>query len=157
MTLAASRVIRCDAARLFAMWTQPTHLVRWWGPRDVTCVAADVDLCVGGRYRIGNLFPDGRVVWIAGIFERVEAPCLLIYTWCVELDPQTGDGAFAEGASTHERVTVRFEAIDAGTLVSVLHEGIADDATRASHARGWQGCLEGLVRYAEDAISRSAS
>ncbi len=147
-SLAVTRVIRRDAASLFAMWTQPSHLVRWWGPRDVACIAAEVDLRVGGRYRIGNRLPDGRVLWIGGAFEVVEAPQLLIYTWRIELDSPADEGS---SAATAERVTVRFETTGVGTLVSVLHEQIADDATRASHAHGWEGCLDGLARYAEAA------
>jgi hypothetical protein len=61
--------------------------------------------------------------------------------------------AAADPAS--ERVTVRFETVGAGTLVQVLHERIADGATRASHSAGWEGCLDGLVRYAQAALGDS--
>lgn len=51
------------------------------------------------------------------------------------------------GASTCERVTVRFEPRDSATEVIVLHERIADDATRNRHAHGWAGCLDGLEAF----------
>jgi len=33
---------------------QPAQLKQWWGPESVVCVDAQIDLRVGGRYRIAN-------------------------------------------------------------------------------------------------------
>ncbi|HKW00126.1 MAG TPA: SRPBCC domain-containing protein [Vicinamibacterales bacterium] len=135
ITLVVRRTIRASPERLFDAWTQPAHLLKWWGPAGVECLDAQVDARVGGRYRIANRLPDGRVLWIAGEFERVEPPSLLVYTWRVE--PQ----------ETAERVTVRFESRDNATDVVVVHERIADAATRDMHDRGWRECLEGLEAF----------
>jgi uncharacterized protein YndB with AHSA1/START domain len=137
-TLVVRRRINATPEKLFAAWTQPTLLVRWWGPQGVTCPAAEIDLRVGGSYRIANRFPDGTVVWIAGIFEVIEPPHRLTYTWKLE----SRDGPV-------ERVTVCFEAHGAATEVVVTHERISDDAARTSHERGWNGCLDSLLKYAE--------
>src|SRR5215831_11946252 len=64
--LVVRRVIGAPAAKLFDAWTTPEALLAWFGPRDVRCIAADIDLRVGGAYRLGNELPDGRVLWIAG-------------------------------------------------------------------------------------------
>jgi len=136
-TLVVRRRIHAAPEKLFAAWTKPEHLVQWWGPQGVACPAAEIDLRVGGAYRIANRFPDGTVVWIAGVFELIEPPHRLMYTW--KLESQMG---FAE------RVTVCFERLDASTEVVVTHERIADEAARTSHERGWAGCLDSLVRYA---------
>ncbi len=136
-TLVVRRRIHATPEKLFAAWTEPEHLVHWWGPEGVACPAAEIDLRVGGAYRIANRFPDGTVVCIAGIFELVEPPRRLIYTWKLE-----SQQALAE------RVTVCFERLDAATEVTVTHERIADGAARTSHERGWAGCLDSLVRYA---------
>jgi uncharacterized protein YndB with AHSA1/START domain len=145
--LVVSRMIHRDATTLFEMWTTPAHLVRWWGPQGVTCIAAEVDLRAGGRYRIGNRLPGGRSVWITGEFEHIDAPRLLVYTWRIEADERTND----------ERVTVRFDGVDGGTRVRVLHERITDPTARESHARGWDGCLDGLAGYAEASNERQAT
>jgi len=136
-TLVVRRRIQATPEKLFAAWTQPEHLVHWWGPQGVACPAAEIDLRVGGGYRIANRFPDGTVVWIAGIFELIEPPRRLMYTW--KLESQSGSA---------ERVTVCFELLDGSTEVTVTHERIADEAARNSHERGWAGCLNSLVRYA---------
>lgn len=136
LQLVVRRVIEADAARLFNAWTTPAQLQAWWGPRGVRCVHAEVDARVGGRYRIGNELPDGRVVWISGEFLVVEPPCKLVYTWAV--DP---------GTIAPERVTVQFIAQGTQTEVEIVHERIADARKREEHAAGWEGCLDGLVNY----------
>jgi uncharacterized protein YndB with AHSA1/START domain len=137
-TLVVRRHISASPEKLFAAWTQPTLLVRWWGPLGVACPAAEIDLRVGGAYRIANQFPDGTVVWIAGIFEVIEPPHRLTYTWKLE----SQDGPL-------ERVTVCFEAHGRATEVVVTHERIPYESARTSHERGWIGCLESLMKYAE--------
>lgn len=136
LSLTVKRTIRADATRLFQAWTDPTQLLAWWGPRPVTCSEAQVDLRVGGRYRTGNRLPDGKILWISGVFEAIEPPHRLVYTWQVE--PAAGPA---------ERVTVRFEKRDGGTEVIVTHERIGDAALRDRHQAGWQGCLDSLAGY----------
>ena len=62
-------------------------------------------------------------------------PALLVRWW----EPQ----------GVAERVTVSFAAHGAATEVVVTRERIPDEAARTSHERGWIGCLDNLVRYAE--------
>jgi len=52
-------------------------------------------------------------------------------------------------------VTVRFEPKGDGTEVIVVHERIADEATRDDHEKGWAGCLDGLERHFLSAQQRN--
>ena len=122
--LVVRRRIRATAERLFEAWTQPDQLRLWWGPPTVTCAGATIDLRVGGGYRIGNRYADGRIVWIAGDFEVVAPPSKLVFTWRIE-----------PGPARIELVTVLFEQRDDATDVTVSHQRIADAATRAGHGR----------------------
>ena len=140
LSLVVRRTVRASAERLFAAWTDPAELVRWWGPSGVRCTGAEIDLREGGGYRIGNRFEDGREIWIVGVFERIEAPRRLVFTW--RLEP---------GTDHAERVTVRFEPSGDATEIVVVHERIATEEARASHEAGWRGCLDGLARHAEGA------
>jgi uncharacterized protein YndB with AHSA1/START domain len=106
------------------------------GPEAVLCIDAAVDLRVGGRYRIANQFPDGTILWIAGVFEVIEAPNKLVYTWALER--LSGDP---------ERVTVQFTAQGETTEVVVTHECILSAPGRDRHQQGWLGCLDGLANY----------
>jgi uncharacterized protein YndB with AHSA1/START domain len=142
VALIVRRTIRTSPERAFAAWTQPEHLRKWWGPKSVQCTDAEVDLRIGGSYRIANQFPDGNVVWISGEFERIDPPHMLVYTWRLD-----------KSHPGHERVTVRFETRGESTEVIVVHERIADQATRAGHEQGWLGCLDGLVRFLESSTA----
>jgi uncharacterized protein YndB with AHSA1/START domain len=93
-------------------------------------------LRIGGRYRIENEMPDGSVLWISGVFNRIERPHLLRYSWTVETR-----------SSSAEQVTVQFEQHARGTLLTVVHELISSIELREQHERGWFGCLEGLDQH----------
>jgi uncharacterized protein YndB with AHSA1/START domain len=71
LALVVHRTIRAPVERVFAAWTTPEQLRRWWGPKSVVCSEAEVDLRIGGAFRIANQFPDGNVVWISGEFEQI--------------------------------------------------------------------------------------
>ena len=143
VTLVVRETIRATPERLFEAWTRPEQLMQWWGPEGVTCSAAEVDLKVGGNYRIANRFPDGKLLWITGSFEAVEPPHRLVYTWSIGVE-----------SGVTERVTVSFEARGEATEVVVTHERIRDTAQRDMHEQGWRGCLAGLKRYLDAGSAR---
>jgi uncharacterized protein YndB with AHSA1/START domain len=144
VTLVVQRTIAATPERLFAAWTEPEQLRRWWGPDGVTCIDPEVDLRVGGRYRIGNRLADGSVIWIVGEFEVIERPHRLSYSWRLEGSPAAA-----------ERVTVRFQERGSATEVIVTHARIASTALRDQHRHGWDGCLAGLSRYTAQAHQES--
>ena len=138
-SLEIRRTIRGPPERVFEAWTQPTHLKTWWGPASVRCVDAEIDLRVGGNYRIANEFPDGKLVWIVGEYETVEPPRKLVYTWRTE-----------PGSRVSERVTVQFEPRNGETELIITHERIPNTTLRDMHKEGWNGCLDGLAEYLKD-------
>lgn len=140
LVLVVRRTINASPERLFDAWTRSEELLAWWGPRPVRCTRADVDLRVGGRYRIDNLLPTGALLTIEGEFTLVERPSKLVYTWSV--DP---------GGAPPELVIVRFDRKGPGiTEIVVTHERIESAALRDSHAKGWNGCLDGLTLLVSD-------
>jgi uncharacterized protein YndB with AHSA1/START domain len=136
VTLVVCRIIAATPERLFDAWTQPDHLMRWWGPSGVTCPEAHVDLRVGGSFRIANRFASGETLYITGEFQTIERPRKVVYTWRI-----------GSSEEPPEIVTVLFEASGAGTEVKIIHERIANQATSKRHEAGWYGCLDGLVAY----------
>jgi uncharacterized protein YndB with AHSA1/START domain len=137
LVLVVRRTINGNPERLFDAWTRSEELLAWWGPRPVRCTRADVDLRVGGRYRIDNLLPTGDVLTIGGEFTLVERPHKLVYTWSV-----------TPGVAQPELVTVRFDRKGPDlTEVVVTHERIESAAVHNSHATGWSGCLDGLALH----------
>lgn len=135
--LEVTRVIKASPHRLFEAWTNPDMIVQWWGAGGVSCPMAEMDLAVGGRYRIANETPDGNTMWITGTFSRVESPTELAYTWAMEpVGPET----------VHSLVEVTFHPEADGTRVTVRQTRIASREARQMHLDGWIGCLDGLDR-----------
>lgn len=126
--------------KVFAAWTNPEVLRRWWaaGP-DWTSPLVEVDLRVGGRYRLamsGPHTPDAQVV--AGEYLEIRAPERLVYTWRWE-----SPGAPSGDATT--LVTVEFtDAGATGTTVVLTHTGFPDGGARDQHGEGWRACLANL-------------
>ena len=136
LSLETRRFVPASPERVFAAWTDPHELEKWWGPANVRCISAEIDLRVGGQYRIANEFPDKAVIWIHGVYQQIDRPHLLVFTWQVGAD-----------SSSMEIVMVRMTAQDRGTEVFVKHELIASSAMREQHLQGWQGCLDGLSNF----------
>jgi uncharacterized protein YndB with AHSA1/START domain len=140
VSLVIRRRIQASRMRLFEAWINPIQLLQWWGPKGVRCSHAEVEPRVGGKLRIGNELADGRTLWISGEFLEFVPGERLVYTWRIE--------PVSSGTGNDERVTVRFETCgEAQTDVIVIHEQIADEATRDGHAAGWEGCFDGLESF----------
>lgn len=74
---------RFDAPRelVFQAWTDPVHLKRWWGPHGFTTPACDVDLRVGGIWRIVMRFPDGsNEHTMRAVYREIVPPERLTFT-----------------------------------------------------------------------------
>jgi uncharacterized protein YndB with AHSA1/START domain len=146
LLLVVRRKLVATPERLFDAWTRAEELRQWWGPENVKCIAAEVDLRVGGLYRIANEFPDGRVLSISGEFLCIERPHRLEYTWRV---------GYANAPV--ERVSVQFVPSGGGqTEVILTHSHVADELTRMRHERGWEGCFAGLEDYLQRILGPSS-
>lgn len=138
-TLRILRLVPASPEKVFSAWTDPEALLQWWGPKGVRCSAAEIELRVGGAYRIANELPDGSTLWISGEFEVIERPHLLVYSWTVE-----------NALPVTECVSVRFSEHASGTQIDLTHEQIATEVLRDQHQQGWIGCLDGLTNFFRD-------
>ena len=77
------RVMPAPPARMFALWTEPASIRKWFGGEEVEVAGIVLDLRPGGAYSITVRDAGGDSV-ISGRFLVVEAPARLIYTWRLE-------------------------------------------------------------------------
>ena len=56
--LIVRRTLRATPERVFEAFTDPEQLKRWWWPSGFTAPTAEVDLRVGGAYRIAMRWPE---------------------------------------------------------------------------------------------------
>lgn len=66
-----TRLFDAPRARVWAAWTEPEHLVKWFAPAGFSCPEASVDLRVGGEARLVMRGPDGVDMPNVGHFEEV--------------------------------------------------------------------------------------
>lgn len=68
---------------VFAAWTQPALFARWWTPAScgLTLVACELDVRVGGGYRLAFSHPDAPApMEVFGRYLEVVAPTRLVWT-----------------------------------------------------------------------------
>jgi uncharacterized protein YndB with AHSA1/START domain len=137
-SLRLERTFEAAPEEVFDAWTNPEVLRRWWAAGEAwRTPAAEVDLRVGGRYRLSMEDPDsGAVHTVGGEYREIDRPGRLVYSWSWE---QGG------GQSGHESlVTVEFRADGERTTVVIEHTGLESAESRDRHAHGWGACLENL-------------
>ena len=91
ISLKVTKTIKAPRERVFAAWTQPEHLHKWWGAHEsFSAPIAEVDLRVGGKYRFGMLEPGKDAPYVSyGVYQEVVEPEKLVFTWAFEKMPVT--------------------------------------------------------------------
>ena len=114
--------------KVWRAWTDPEAIKRWFGPGGPQKVSlAELDVRVGGRFRIAFGGPEGKEHECAGVYREVVPHRKLVFTWCWP-------------NSTPERVSqvsITLRAAGGGTDLVFLHEQFFDETVRDNHKRGW--------------------
>lgn len=69
-----TRVFDAPRQRVFAAFTRPELLKRWFGPRGWSLVVCEVDLKVGGTFRFVLRGPDGTEMGMRGVYREIVPP-----------------------------------------------------------------------------------
>ncbi len=146
LDLVLERVIDVPPEKVWAAWTEPKHLLKWFVPAPWSLAACEVDLRPGGRFRTvirspeGDEFPgDGcfleivpnrRLVWTDALLPGYRPAPEPFFTGILIIEP--------EGTGT------RYKAV-------ALHR---DTSGRDQHASmgfidGWGKALDQLVEHAK--------
>ena len=140
-----TRVFNAPRQLLFDVWTQPEHLVRWWGHRGYTLPVCEVDLREGGRYRFCMRTADGTEYWVAGEYTVLDPPSRLVFTNALTNVTPTHDAIWSVGfeqADGQTRMTFHLKLIDISQARDGAREGFgtvmerfAEEVTRAQQGR----------------------
>ncbi|MGB8355118.1 MAG: SRPBCC domain-containing protein [Chthoniobacteraceae bacterium] len=136
-SLSINRFIKAPRERVFAAWTNPEDIVKWWGPGVSYAISAKVDPRPGGAFHVTMQTTENGVMKINGIYREVTPPSKLVFTWSWESRPG------------ETLVTVEFTEVQGGTSLTLTHEGFVDAETRDNHNWGWNGALDKLECRAE--------
>src|SRR5690242_16841403 len=69
-----TRVFDASADLVFRALTEPDLIKRWYGPTGWEMVVCDIDLRVGGRWRIVSRKPGGKEIGQSGIYNEIVRP-----------------------------------------------------------------------------------
>jgi len=128
-----TRLFDAPRALVFSMWTDASHLAKWWGPHTFTNPVCEVDARPGGKIFIKMQAANGDTHPMGGVFHEVVPNERLVFTSYVDM----ADGKrIVEG---HTTVTFEDERGKTRLTLHVTGLGFVDFAERmlAGMEAGW--------------------
>ena len=141
------RFFKAPPELVYRAWTEGEYLRRWFGPRRLEVVACEVDLRVGGTWRIVQRAPDGMEFAFHGEFLELEPPHRRVGTFIFE------------GAPAHQAVeTMVLEVFGDGTMLTSTIRHSSVEARDMHVANGMEGgIIESNERLDEVLASMQAA
>lgn len=130
--------IKAAPDRVYAAWTDPKQLAKWFGPASGKgdLRIDHFDCRVGGRYDMTMCFDHGDRVRLVGTYQELDPPKKIVFTW-QWMDSPT--------LSEETRVTIDLARSEVGTHLTLTHERFASPAGRNQHHAGWEPLLVRLA------------
>jgi uncharacterized protein YndB with AHSA1/START domain len=131
------RTFDASAEDVFEAWTSVEVMRRWyhcapdWGTPEV-----EVDLQVGGEFRVVMRKPDGSKVELSGEYIEIDRPHRLAMTCTFSDDP----------AGQQQLIELTFSEAGGATTVVLINSSVPTDERRDAQQWGWDGCLDQLER-----------
>jgi uncharacterized protein YndB with AHSA1/START domain len=136
-SLTLKRRLNASPEKVYAAWTDPQKIARWFVPSSVKAGSqqADIEARIGGRFRIS--FPTNDEYYeVGGVYREVVPYQRLVFSWAWHSTPER-----------ESLVTVTLKPDGDGTLLTLHHEQLFDQAARDNHEHGWIGMLDNLERH----------
>jgi uncharacterized protein YndB with AHSA1/START domain len=96
-TVTITRAFDAPRTLVWQAWTDPKMVAQWFGPRHFTIPACELDVRVGGAFRIVMRGPDGNDYPMQGAFLELVPPERLVYSF-IAVDRE--DKHLLEGETT---------------------------------------------------------
>ncbi len=142
-TVSIVRTFNAPCETVFEAWTDPDALKSWFGPEGYSLDFAEVDLRVGGAYRLAMRPPEGDVFHHVGVFREINRPKRLVMTWILENQPC--DGAANQDCETV--ISIDFRDLSGRTEVVLFHDLLPTKESRDGHEFGWSSSLDCLETF----------
>lgn len=139
-----TRTFAAPRELVWRAWTDPEHIMQWWGPSGFTNTECSAELRVGGSFRLVMQAPNGDSYPCTGIYREIRAPERIVYE-------STADEGHPCGAGLPPRAVVTLTLTEQAQHTHLtLHTRFASAerkaaADQAGYSRSWG---EALVRLA---------
>src|SRR5437763_17162758 len=133
-----NRVPPAAPSVVFAAFSDPDKLAKWWGPQGFTVPSLEFDPHVGASYRIEMQPSQGDPFYLTGEFREVGPPVRLAFTFVYE-DPNPDD--------VDTLVELSFRDLGESTEVVFTQGPFGTAARRALHRDGWTDSFDKLEQF----------
>lgn len=144
LDLVLERVVDVPPEKVWAAWTRPEHVVKWFTPKPWSTVDCEIDLRPGGIFRTVMRSPEGEDHENVGCFLEVVENRRLV--WTDALGP-----GWRPNPEPFMTAVIAIEPHGKGTKYTAIaiHK---DEDTRKKHEEmgfheGWATALDQLVEY----------
>jgi uncharacterized protein YndB with AHSA1/START domain len=127
-TITVRRFFKAPPEVVFRAFSEPELVKRWFGPRRLEVTECEMDVRIGGKWRVVHRAPDGAEFVFGGEFLELDPPYRRVGTF-------SWDGA-PEHVSTE---TMVLEPVDGGTLVTTVTRHDSVEARDMHVANGMEG------------------
>lgn len=151
-----SRIFNVSRALLFKVWTEPEHLVHWWGPKGFTVSVNKLDLRPGGIFHYSMKTPDGHQMWGRFVYKEIVSPEKLVFIVSFS-DEKAGITTHPMSQSWPKEVLTTVLFTEEAGKTTLTMTGIPINATEeeikifidgfASMQQGWAGTMGQLEEY----------
>lgn len=138
-SLEIKRFIKASRDRVYAAWTDPAQLKKWFGPENVKTRDLIADVRVGSHFRWDCTDPEGNEVTISGEYRELQPGRKIVFTWRLEDDEDWKDHS--------SLVTVEFFDREGGTEIRLTHENLPSEPSRDDHKQGWNSVVDKLEEF----------
>ncbi len=137
--LTITRVFDAPRELVFKAWTDSAHGGEWSAPRGFTVAALEADLRPGGAWRLCMRTPEGKELWVGGVYREIVSPERIVSTHAWQ-NP--------DGTSGHETLmTVDLAARGDRTEMTFRQIGFESVEERDGHREGWSECFDRLEEH----------
>ncbi len=140
-TLRIIRVFDATCERVYDAWVTQDRFAQWMCPPEVEITVCEIDVRVGGAWRIAGRYDGGRRIFdSSGRYIEAVRPERLAFTWA-----HHADGDFSKPRGHETIVRVEFRAVGRKTEMTLVHGAFTDGY--AEHNRGWTGSFDKLTLF----------
>ena len=143
-----NRIFNASVELVWRAWTDPKHLMQWWGPKGFTSPACKMDFRVGGKYHFCMRSPEGQYLWSTGTYKEIVPLKKIVWTDSFADDKGnvvSGSVYGMDGLPMEFEVTILFEAHGDKTKFTVIHKGLPAGEMIEQTQAGWNESLDKLA------------
>jgi uncharacterized protein YndB with AHSA1/START domain len=128
-----ARIVNAPRELVWKVWTDPEHVVKWWGPQGFTTTIEKMDVRRGGVWKHVMHGPDGIDYPNSSVFKEVIKPERIVFSH---------GGGKEGGPGAHFESTWTFDALDGNKTRVTIHMVFPSAADRDLVVKEY-GAIEG--------------